>query len=131
MKGNGERPALRPKVLIVDDDDEIRHVLRLLFEFEDFEVIGEAESGIDAVRQTMVNEPDLVILDYLMPRMDGEATAGLLRSLVPEVRIVVFSAILEEKPEWADAYLNKERISEIAPMLTALIGHGERHEAKS
>ena len=108
-------------VLIVDDDDEIRHVLRLLFEFEDFEVVGEAANGVDAVAQAMKHEPDLIVLDYLMPRMDGEATAALLRSLLPQTRIVVFSAILESKPDWADAYLNKDRISDVAPLLNALI----------
>ena len=109
------------RVLIVDDDDDIRHVLRLLFEFEGFDIAGEARNGVEAVTIALRERPDFVILDYLMPRLDGEGTAELLRSVVPEARIVAFSAMLREPPDWADAFLNKERISEIVPILRGLI----------
>ena len=113
--------GVRPSVLIVDDEDEIRHALRLLFEFEEFSVIGEASNGIEAISVARTHEPDFVVLDYLMPRMNGEATAELLRALIPQTRIVAFSAALERKPAWADAFLNKDRISDIAPLLTGLL----------
>jgi CheY-like chemotaxis protein len=107
-------------VLIVDDDENIRYALRLLFEFEDFQVT-EAASGPEAVARALRDDPGFVVLDYMMPGMTGEKTAGLLRSVVPDARIVAFSAILDDKPVWADAFLNKERISEIAPLLTNLV----------
>jgi DNA-binding NarL/FixJ family response regulator len=110
-----------PSVLIVDDDEEIRHALRLLFELEDFDVRGEASNGPEAVALAIKHEPEFIILDYLMPGMKGDETAGLLRTLVPRARIVAFSAILDSKPGWADAFLNKERISEIAPLLTSVM----------
>lgn len=112
--------ALRT-VLIVDDDEEIRHVLRLMCEMEGFEVVGEASNGVEAVPLALSAQPSIVILDHLMPRRRGDVTATLLRSLVPGIRIVAFSAILEAKPDWSDAYLNKERISEVAPLLEHLI----------
>lgn len=115
---NEERSA---KVLIVDDDEEVRHALRLLFEFEDFSVVGEAANGVEAVALARNEQPDLVVLDYLMPRLNGEATAELLRALLPQVRIVAFSAVLQEQPTWADAFLNKHRIADVAPLLTTLI----------
>lgn len=111
----------RARVLVVDDDDEVRHALRLLFEFEDFDVVGEASNGVEAVALARAHQPDLVVLDYLMPRMKGDATAQLLRALLPQVRIVAFSAVLNSQPEWADAYLNKDRIADVAPLLTQLI----------
>lgn len=118
---HGSKIVSLPTVLIVDDEDEIRHALRLLFEFEDFAVVGEAANGVDAITLAKRYQPDFVVLDYRMPRMDGEATAEILRAIAPQARIVAFSAVLNRKPMWADAYLNKERISEVAPLLTALI----------
>jgi CheY-like chemotaxis protein len=112
----------RALVLIVDDDAEIRHVLRLLFEFEDFDVT-EASTGTEAVARALKDNPDVIVLDYKMPGMMGDKTAEVLRSLVPEVRIVAFSAVLQEKPAWADAYLNKDRIGEIAPLLAKLVSN--------
>ena len=108
-------------VLIVDDDEEIRHVLRLMCEMEGFEVVGEAANEVEAVPMALNTQPAIVILDYLMPRRRGDVTASLLRSIVPDTRIVAFSAVLDAKPAWSDSYLNKERISEVAPLLERLI----------
>ena len=101
-------------VLIVDDDEEIRHVLRMLCETEGLEVIGEAANGVEAVPLALKHQPDVVILDYMLPRLDGEGAAEILRTVTPESKIVAFSAILDRQPIWADAYLNKERIGELA-----------------
>ncbi len=108
-------------VLIVDDDEEIRHVLRLICEMEGFQVVGEAANGVEAVPLALNTQPGIVILDYLMPRRRGDVTATLLRSIVPGTKIVAFSAVLDAKPAWSDSYLNKQRISEIAPLLERLI----------
>ena len=109
------------KILIVDDDEEIRHLLRTLFEVDGFEVVAEAADGIEAIPLALKHEPDFVVLDYRMPRMNGARTAEVLRGIVPEAKIVAFSAMLEAQPAWADAYLNKERIIEVAPLLSAFV----------
>jgi CheY-like chemotaxis protein len=108
-------------VLIVDDDEEIRHVLRLLFESEGMDVVGEAANGIEAVTFSLKHQPDFVILDYRLPRLDGEGAAEILRAIAPTSRIVAFSALLDRKPDWADAYLNKDRISELMPLLRTFL----------
>ena len=108
-------------VLIVDDDEEIRHVLRLLCESEGLEVIGEAGNGVEAVPLALNHQPDFVILDYMLPRLDGEGAAEILRTITPQSKIVAFSAILDEQPLWADAYLNKQRIAELMPLLRTFI----------
>lgn len=110
-----------PIVLIVGDDKEIRHALRLLFEFEDFFVAGEPSNGVDAICFAIRLRPDFVVIDHGMPRIDGEPSAEILRAVAPETRIVAFSAELTTRPGWADAYLNKVRISQVAPLLTALM----------
>jgi CheY-like chemotaxis protein len=108
-------------VLIVDDDEEVRHVLRILCETEGLEVVGEAANGVEAVPLALRHQPNFVILDYMLPRLDGEGAAEILRTITPDSRIVAFSAILEEQPSWADAYLNKERISELMPLLRTFL----------
>jgi DNA-binding NarL/FixJ family response regulator len=108
-------------VLIVDDDEEIRHVLRLLFETEKLDVVGEAANAAEAVPLALNHQPDFVILDYKLPQLDGEGAAEILRAVVPGTRIVAFSAFLDKRPDWADAYLNKDRISELMPLLRSFI----------
>lgn len=108
-------------VLIVDDDEEVRHVLRLLCESEGLSVVGEATNGIEAVPLALHHQPDFVILDYKLPRLDGEGAAEILRAITPDSKIVAFSAILEQQPDWADAFLNKERIAEMMPLLRSFI----------
>jgi CheY-like chemotaxis protein len=108
-------------VLIVDDDEETRHVLRLLFESEGMDVVAEAANGVEAVTFALKHQPDFVILDYRLPRLDGEGAAEILRALAPTSRIVAFSALLDRKPDWADAFLNKDRISELMPLLRTFL----------
>ncbi|MDQ3940050.1 MAG: response regulator [Actinomycetota bacterium] len=93
----------------------------MVFEVEGFTVIGEASNGVEAVAIAMEHQPDLVILDYLMPLQNGAKTSEILRTLVPDTRIVAFSGVLAEKPSWADAFLTKDQISEILPVVKALI----------
>ncbi len=118
-------------ILIVDDDENVRHVLRMLFEYEGYLVTGEAEDGIEAVMLARTSQPRFIVLDQAMPGMTGEKTSEVLRALCPETRIVAFSAFLNQKPEWADAFLNKDRIVDIVPLLARLVetngsnGHSE------
>ncbi len=108
-------------VLIVDDDEEVRHVLRLLCEDDDLKVVGEAENGVAAIPLALTHQPDFVILDYRLPRLDGEGAAEILRAVTPESKIVAFSALLDRQPSWADAYLNKARVTELMPLLRTFI----------
>lgn len=108
--------------LIVDDDEEIRHALTLLLDLEGIQVVGLAINGLEAVALAKQLQPQVVILDYMMPRMNGEEAAQLIRAVDPSAKIIAFSAVLDRDPSWADAYLNKERISDIAPLIGQLIG---------
>lgn len=108
-------------VVIVDDDEDIRDALRLLFELEDFDVVGEAANGLDAIPLVLQERPQVIVIDYLMPLMNGATLAQVVRGISPDTKIVAFSAVLESEPAWADAYLSKERINDVAPLITALI----------
>ena len=84
-------------------------------------MVGEASNAVEAVPIALKHQPQFVILDYRLPRLDGEGAAEILRAVIPGTKIVAFSAILTQQPDWADAYLNKERISELMPLLREFI----------
>lgn len=108
-------------VLIVDDHEEIRRLLRLLFESDGFTVVGEADSGVGVLPMVLETNPAFVVLDDRMPRLNGSKTAEAIRLSAPQTCIVAFSAYLYEQPPWADAFLNKDRINQIATLLKELV----------
>ena len=82
----------KKRVLLVDDNPVVRSLVRQLFELEpDFEISGEAENGRDAVEKAGNLKPDLIILDLVMPVMTGLDAAPLLRKLLPDTRIILFT----------------------------------------
>ncbi len=84
-------PAL--KLVFADDDAATRTLVRTLLDLvESVEVVGEAENGEDAVELVRDHEPDVVLLDVEMPRLDGPAAAELIRALRPQTQIVLHTA---------------------------------------
>jgi len=68
------------KVLIVDDTAFMRLAIKTLLEKNNFNVVGEAENGIVAIRRYKEMEPDMVIMDITMPKMDGiEAVKEIIK----------------------------------------------------
>lgn len=108
-------------VLIVDDNEDVRDALRLVFELDGFDVVAEAENGLEATTLALAHNPEIVVLDYMMPIRDGEGTARILRAVMPEVRILAFSAILDHKPYWADGFLTKNRLGEVVNVARELV----------
>lgn len=84
--------------------------------------IQEAEDGEVAVRLCERFRPDIVVLDYWMPRMDGRRAASFIRTAHPEVRIVAYSAVLTRTPDWADGFLPKDSLPDIELVVGALGG---------
>ena len=82
----------KKRVLLVDDNSAVRSLVRQLFELEpDFEISGEAENGRDAVEKAENLKPDVIILDLSMPVMTGLDAAPLIRKLLPDTRIILFT----------------------------------------
>jgi CheY-like chemotaxis protein len=80
------------KVLIVDDEDDVRLLLRLQLEKEGFDVVGGAPDGDTAVALCADARPDAVVLDLLMPRMSGFEAIPKLRAVDPAVAIIAYTA---------------------------------------
>ena len=107
----------RASVLIVDDERDLQHVLRLVLTAEDFNVLPDACNGKQALELAKRYQPRFVILDYMMPTQNGAEVAPLIREVSPDSVIVAFSAGLESKPDWADEFLGKHQIPQLAPLL--------------
>jgi NarL family two-component system response regulator LiaR len=88
-----EEEAPKIRVLIVDDHAIVRQGLRTFLELQpDIEVVGEAENGLDAVEQAGQSQPDVVLLDLVMPHMDGiEATRKILASC-PRSKVLILTS---------------------------------------
>ncbi len=85
------------RVLIADDHAVVRQGLRTFLELqEDIEVVGEAADGEAALEAVAALEPDVVLLDLVMPRLDGVATIERLRELGSPARVIVLTSFLDE-----------------------------------
>src|SRR3977135_3666114 len=81
----------RRRILVIDDGDCVRDIIRLFLEKEGFEVCGEAADGVDAIEQAKKLKPDLIVLDLAMPRMNGAEAASILTQAMPMVPIVLLT----------------------------------------
>jgi DNA-binding NarL/FixJ family response regulator len=80
------------RILVVDDHDVVRQgVRRILRNRPEWQVVGEAEDGIEAIEKTRSLEPDLVILDVSMPRKDGIEVADEMSKLGIRSKILVLT----------------------------------------
>jgi CheY-like chemotaxis protein len=71
---------IRPRrILVIDDGDSVRDVIRIFLEHAGFEVCGEAADGVEAIEQAKKLKPDLIVLDLAMPRMNGVEAASILK----------------------------------------------------
>jgi DNA-binding NarL/FixJ family response regulator len=86
------RTAASKRILIVDDLPQMRKLMRAYLEEEtEFRVCGEAIDGFDAINKAQELNPDLIILDASMPRMNGIEAAPKLKELLPETPIILFT----------------------------------------
>lgn len=92
---------LMKQVLLVDDSASMRLALRLLLESrEQFAVCGEAVDGLDAIEKATRLKPDVILLDLVMPKLNGAEVASALRQANSHVKIVVFTM-------YADSFRDK------------------------
>lgn len=118
-----------PTILVIDDQPEIRRILRRVLEKDpDFEVV-EAEDGQSALESLDDRPPDAVILDLSMPGLNGIQTIGPLLSRVPRAKVIVLSGHSEMGEELksmgAHAFLPKQaNAKEILRTVRELLSNG-------
>lgn len=89
------QPSWKPVVLIIDDEPSVRQVLVRYFRIKGFEAL-EAASGREAVDLFKQHRPHVVLLDLMMPGMDGFETLKNMRAIFPEFKAIIISAVNDE-----------------------------------
>jgi DNA-binding NarL/FixJ family response regulator len=85
------------QILIVDDHPLFRKTLGSIIKSQtDMNVTGEAENGIDAIKQTEQHQPDIILMDLQMPKMDGICATSQIRSRYSHIKIIALSSYTEE-----------------------------------
>jgi DNA-binding NarL/FixJ family response regulator len=97
-EGNQGKGSALIRVVIVDDHPQVRSALRHVLELEsDFEVVGEAEDGVRALEEVVRTRPNLVLLDYRMPQLNGVQAARQIGHIAPGTAMVMLTS--EDDPE--------------------------------
>jgi DNA-binding NarL/FixJ family response regulator len=92
-----QQSAMSIRVLIVDDHDVVRQGLTMYLKLDpEIEVVGEAANGEEAVSKARGLQPDVVLMDLLMPVMDGIAATEKIKADVPEVEVVALTSVLDD-----------------------------------
>ena len=119
-------------MILADDAGEFRDWLRSLLEgSSQFAVVGEAQTGSEAVRLSESLKPDLVITDVGMPDGDGLEVVKILREQLPEVQVIVVSANTGKgyermgKEEGAAGFISKSQLS-VEALSQLVRGEGQR-----
>jgi DNA-binding NarL/FixJ family response regulator len=86
------------RILVVDDHAVVRQGLRLFLKVDrDLEIIGEAANGKQAVELATQLKPDVILMDLLMPIMNGVEAIGIIKQQHPEIEIVALTSVLEDQ----------------------------------
>jgi len=86
------------RILIVDDHSVVRQGLQMFLTLDpELEIVGEAENGIEALRLAHQLRPDVVLMDLLMPKMDGVAATAAIRRELPDTEVIALTSVLEDK----------------------------------
>ena len=121
------------KILVVDDEQGIREVLREYLELEGFEV-GEASDGMEAIKQAKVGDYDLIVMDIMMPKLDGYSAVKEIKK-DQDVPVLMLSARSEEYDKLfgfeigIDDYVTKPfSPKEVVARINAVLRRGGAHK---
>jgi two-component system, NarL family, response regulator LiaR len=85
------------RILLVDDHAVVREGLRAFLELQhEFEIVGEAEDGQEAVGEAERLRPDVILMDLVMPGLDGVGAMQALRESLPEARVIVLTSFADD-----------------------------------
>ena len=91
-------PSARIRVLLVDDHGVVRRGLRGYLELlDDIEIVGEAENGLRGVDLALELTPDVVLMDLVMPQLDGIGAIGRIKAANPAIQVVALTSFIEEE----------------------------------
>ena len=80
------------KILVVDDHPAIRMAVNILLQQDDHHIVAEVDNGVDAVSMARKYQPDMVVLDIGIPRLDGIEVIKRLKEMDADIKVVILSA---------------------------------------
>jgi DNA-binding NarL/FixJ family response regulator len=97
-RGNALREGEMPiRILVVDDHSVVRQGLKMFLGLDpELEIVGEAENGAEAVKLAAELQPDVVLMDMLMPVMDGIEATKVIRAAQPDTEVIALTSVLED-----------------------------------
>jgi NarL family two-component system response regulator LiaR len=115
------------KVLIVDDHSRVRLALSAFVKAStELELVGEATNGIEALESCARHQPDVVLMDLIMPQMDGITATRLIRQTFPAIKVIVLTGFGKDDlvdialKSGASCYLSKDiPASDLASTISA------------
>ena len=126
--------AVPIRILIADDHEVVRRGLSLMLRQEpDFEIVGEARDGQEAVELTAVLHPTVVLLDWKMPRMDGLQAARAIKTAHPSIRTLMLSgavietAVLDSLDNGVDGHIHKDSSPSDLAHAIRIVASGRPH----
>jgi len=88
---------MKIRILIADDHSVVRQGLRMFLALDaELEVVGEASNGAEALRRAHELKPDVVLMDLLMPVMDGTAATAAIRRELPDTEVIALTSVLDD-----------------------------------
>jgi NarL family two-component system response regulator LiaR len=90
--------AQKIRVMLVDDHNVVRSGLATFLKaYDDLELVGEAKNGLEAVHLCQRSMPDVILMDLMMPEMDGIAATGAILDDYPEIKIIAMTSFEDEE----------------------------------
>src|SRR5438445_4921584 len=86
------------RLLIVDDHEVVRQGLRVFLDDPEIEIVGEAADGLQALELARQLRPDVVLMNLVMPRMDGIAATAAIRQELPDTEVLMLTSALDDEP---------------------------------
>ncbi len=97
MKGTSMTNPTPVRVMLVDDYDMVRRGLAVMLQaFDDLQLVGEAANSVEALRLCAELQPDVVLMDLVMPEMDGVAATRAIRQQFPDIQVIALTSFKEE-----------------------------------
>ena len=117
-------------ILIVDDNAQLRALMReIVAQESDLHVVGEAADGAEAMRLAQELRPDIVLLDLVMPRVNGLEVLRWIKAERPEIKVIIVTVHAEDayrqaaEASGADAFLlKKSLVTDLLPTIRCLCG---------
>ena len=87
------------RVMVVDDTEHVREMLATMLELDGFEVVAKLDGGQAAIDAVGAATPNVIVMDYKMPAMDGITATKQIRQIVPDVPVILYTAYLDDDLE--------------------------------